>query len=71
MLAVRLASRARAEARISCVSRRQFAIADCVVALALVALAVVHGGVGAAPLIAGARALGHVAAWYSLRNNRR
>jgi hypothetical protein len=53
------------------VSRRQFAIADCVVALALVALAVVYGGVGAALLIAGALALGHVAAWYSLRNNRR
>jgi hypothetical protein len=53
------------------VSRRQFAIADCVVALALVALAVVDGGVGAALLIAGALVLGHVAAWYSLRNRRR
>jgi hypothetical protein len=30
------------------VSRRQFAVADCVVALALVAIALVYGGVGAA-----------------------
>jgi hypothetical protein len=52
-------------------SRRQLAIADCVVALALVALAIVYGGVGAALLIAGALVLGHVAAWYSLRSNRR
>jgi hypothetical protein len=49
-------------------SRRQFAIADCVVALALVAIASVYGGVGAALLIGGALGVGHVAGWYSLRN---
>jgi hypothetical protein len=53
------------------VSRRQFAIADCVVALALLALAFVSGGVGAALLIGGTLGLGHVAGWYSLRNHRR
>jgi hypothetical protein len=49
------------------VSRRQFAIADCVVALALVAIAFIDGGVGAALLIASVLGLGHGAAWYSLR----
>jgi hypothetical protein len=53
------------------VSGRQFAIADCVVALALLAMAFVYGGVGAALLIGGTLGLGHVAGWYSLRNHRR
>jgi hypothetical protein len=50
------------------VTRRQFALADCVVALALLAIAFVYGGVGAVLLIAGTLGLGHVAAWYCLRN---
>jgi hypothetical protein len=35
-----------------------------------VAIAFIDGGVGAALLIAGVLGLGHVAAWYSLRNRR-
>jgi uncharacterized membrane protein YbjE (DUF340 family) len=53
------------------VSRRRFAIADCVIALALVAIAFVYGGAGAALLIGAALAVGHFAGWYSLRNSRR
>jgi hypothetical protein len=53
------------------VTRRQFAIADGVVALALLAMAFVYGGVGAALLIGGTLGLGHIAGWYSLRNHRR
>jgi hypothetical protein len=53
------------------VSRRQFAVADCIVALALVAIAFVYGGVGAALLVGAALGVGHVAGWYTLRDNRR
>jgi hypothetical protein len=68
-LAVRLASPACAGARIRCVSRRRFVIADAVVALAVVVIAFLYRGVGAALLLAGALLVGHVAAWYALRNN--
>jgi hypothetical protein len=53
------------------VTLRQSAIADCVFALALVAVAFLYSGSGAALLSAGALVLGHLGAWYSLRNNRR
>jgi hypothetical protein len=53
------------------VSRRQFVIADCVIALALLAVAFVSGGAGAARLIGAALVVGHFAGWYSLRNGRR
>jgi hypothetical protein len=39
--------------------------------LALLAMAFVYGGVGAALLIGGTLGLGHIAGWYSLRNHRR
>lgn len=51
-------------------SRRRFAIADCLVALALVAIAFVYGGVGAALLIGGVLGAGHLAGWYWLRSRR-
>lgn len=51
-------------------NRRQFVIADCVVALALVAVAFIYGGVGAALLIGGMLGLGHAAVWYCVRNRR-
>jgi hypothetical protein len=53
------------------VTLRQFVIADCVLALALVAIAFLYGGSGAALLSSGALVLGHLGAWYSLRNNLR
>jgi len=53
------------------VSRRQFVIADCVIALALLAIAFVSGGAGAARLISAVLVVGHLAGWYSLRNGRR
>jgi hypothetical protein len=52
--------------RIWRVSRRQFTVADCVVALGLVAVAFIYGGVGAASLIASVLGLGHAAAWSSV-----
>jgi hypothetical protein len=62
----------RASDRIRCiVTLRQFAIADCVLAAALIAIALLHEGRGAALLIAGTLILGHLGAWYSLRDGRR
>jgi hypothetical protein len=55
----------------SIVTPRQVAIADCIAALALMAIAFLHLGSGAALLITGALILGHLGAWYSVRNNRR
>jgi hypothetical protein len=58
--------------RIRCiVTLRRFVIADCVLAVALIAVAFLYVGSGAALLIAGTLILGHLGAWYSLRNNRR
>jgi hypothetical protein len=68
---VALPSRPPTRSRHPDMSRRQFAVADCVVALALVAIAAVDSGLGAALLIASAIVLGHVAGWYSLRDARR
>jgi hypothetical protein len=47
------------------------AIADCVIAVALIAVALLYVGSGAALLIAGTLMFGHLGAWYSLRHPRR
>jgi hypothetical protein len=52
------------------VTFRRFVIVDCVFVLALVAVAFLCAGLGAALLTASALAIGHLGAWYSLDNSR-